>query len=189
MQVWQTPYLSGQVAAAQPIGTGPLDRIGNAELVRGISDCLSVTRMVAEMTPSVPVFEGLIAACTRVFDHYHWLGEPELGDLRRRWPCRATAEQVLDEFETVQALTENAAQQLGEAGEKLASLVRLARSAAPRSADEWVRLLADLRSAQGRLVTLQDAAVRRPGRGRPAGDGPRRRAGRLGPPGGRVPQR
>ncbi|WP_053739578.1 DNA repair ATPase [Nocardia sp. NRRL S-836] len=151
MQVWRTPFVADEVL---PEDTGPLARIGNAELVRGISDCLSVTRMAAEMTPAVPVFEGLIALCTRVVDNVHWLAELGLRD--DVLAVRSTAEQVLDEFESVRALTEHAAGQLAEAGEKLASLIRLSRSAAPRSADEWVRLLADLRSAQGRLITLRD---------------------------------
>lgn len=151
MQVWRTPFVADEVL---PEETGPLARIGNAELVRGISDCLSVTRMAAEMTPSAPVFEGLIALCTRVIDSVHWLAELGLKD--DVLAVRATAEQVLDEFEAVRKLTEHAAEQLRTASEKLASLIRLARSAAPRSADEWVRLLADLRSAQGRLITLKD---------------------------------
>ncbi|GHH36854.1 DNA repair ATPase [Lentzea cavernae] len=151
MQVWRTPFMADEELADQE---GPLARIGNAELVRGISDCLSITRMSAEMTPSAPVFEGLIALCTRVIDGVFWLDE--LGLKQDVQAVRATAEQVLDEFEAVRTLTDHAAGQLHEAAEKLASLVRLARSAAPRSADEWVRLLADLRSAQGRLITLKD---------------------------------
>ncbi|MDT7790323.1 MAG: hypothetical protein QOF58_8742 [Pseudonocardiales bacterium] len=151
MQVWRTPFVVDEVLPEQ---AGPLARIGNAELVRGISDCLSITRMSAEMTPSAPVFEGLIALCTRVIDGVHWLDE--LGLKQDVQAVRATAEQVLDEFEAVRTLTEHAAQQLHEAAEKLASLIRLARSASPKSADEWVRLLADLRSAQGRLITLKD---------------------------------
>ncbi|SEP80882.1 ATPase family associated with various cellular activities (AAA) [Lentzea xinjiangensis] len=151
MQVWRTPFLADEVLPEQ---AGPLARIGNAELVRGISDCLSITRTVAGTTPSTPVFESLIALCTRVVDGVHWLDE--LGLKQDVQAIRATAEQVLDEFEAVRALTEHAAGQLGQAAEKLASLIRLARSAAPRSADEWVRLLADLRSAQGRLITLRD---------------------------------
>ncbi|MFD9699419.1 DNA repair ATPase [Lentzea sp. NPDC059081] len=151
MQVWRTPFVQDEVLPDQ---AGPLARIGNAELVRGISDCLSITRMSAEMTPSAPVFEGLIALCTRVVDGVFWLDE--LGLRQDVLAVRTTAEQVLDEFEAARRLTEHAAEQLHEAGEKLASLVRLARSAAPRSADEWVRLLADLRSAQGRLITLKD---------------------------------
>ena len=157
MQVWQTPFLSDTYAAAQPVGTGPLERVGNADLVRGISDCLSVTRMIDEMAPSIPMYEGLIAACRRTFDNYHWLGEADLGDLRSPVAdVRATAEQVLGEFENVQSLTQTAATALTEAGESVASLVRRVRGEAPKSADEWVTQLAELRRAQGRLVSLRE---------------------------------
>ncbi|GAB1508067.1 DNA repair ATPase [Actinophytocola sp. KF-1] len=157
MQVWQTPFVSDSYAAAQPVGTGPLERVGNADLVRGISDCLSVTRMIDEMGPSTAMFEGLIAACARAFDSYHWLGEQELGDLRGALTdVRATAEQVLAEFENVQSLTDTAAAELGKAGDEIASLVRRVRGEAPKSADEWVGQLASLRRAQGRLVTLRE---------------------------------
>ncbi|GII04146.1 DNA repair ATPase [Planobispora takensis] len=162
MQVWQTPFTSDLYAAAQPVGTGPLERIGNAELVRGISDCLSVARMIEEMAPSAGVFEALIAACTRVFDHYHWLGDHEL-----RGPVadvRATAEQVLDEFENVRSLTAQAEAALEEAAGDVAALVRRARAEAPRSAREWVTLLADLRRARGHLVTLRELRYADPGR-------------------------
>jgi hypothetical protein len=157
MQVWQTPFVSDSFAAAQPVGTGPLERVGNADLVRGISDCLSVTRMVDEMAPSTAVFEGLIAACARAFDSYHWLGEHELGDLRGALTdVRATAEQVLAEFENVKALTDTAAAELTKTGEDVASLVRRVRGEAPKSAGEWVEQLASLRRAQGRLETLRE---------------------------------
>ncbi|MFC4111218.1 DNA repair ATPase [Nonomuraea zeae] len=154
MQVWQTPYVSDTYAAAQPVGTGPLERIGNAELVRGISDCLSVARMVEEMAPSAGTFEGLIAACTRAFDSYHWLGEHGLvGPLT---DVRATAEQVLDEYENVEQLTRLAAQTLAEAEEETTHLVRQARADLPVTADAWVTTLATLRRAQGHLVTLRE---------------------------------
>ncbi|CAM3334576.1 DNA repair ATPase [Kibdelosporangium persicum] len=157
MQVWQTPYLSDTYAAAQETGEGPLGRVGNAELVRGISDCLSVSRMVGEMAPSTEVFEALIAACDRAFDHYHWLGEQDLCDLRTPLAdVRATAEQVLDEFEGVQALTNQAATALAESDRDIASLVRKVRGEAPKTADAWVSQLADLRKAQGHLITLKE---------------------------------
>ncbi|RVX45893.1 dynein-related subfamily AAA family protein [Nonomuraea polychroma] len=154
MQVWQTPYVSDTYAAAQPAGTGPLERIGNADLVRGISDCLSVARMVEEMAPSAGTFEGLIAACTRAFDSYHWLGEHGL-----RAPLadvRATAEQVLDEYENVEHLTRQAADTLAKATEETTQLVRQARADSPATADAWVTMLATLRRAQGHLVTLRE---------------------------------
>ncbi|MEV0613345.1 DNA repair ATPase [Nonomuraea sp. NPDC050404] len=154
MQVWQTPYVSDTYAAAQPAGTGPLERIGNAELVRGISDALSVARMVEEMAPSAGTFEGLIAACTRTFDSYHWLGEHGLrGPLA---DVRATAEQVLDEYENVEQLTRQASQTLATATEETTELLRRSGAEDPATADAWVTLLATLRRAQGHLVTLRE---------------------------------
>ncbi|WP_433435884.1 DNA repair ATPase [Nonomuraea sp. CA-141351] len=154
MQVWQTPYVSDTYAAAQPAGTGPLERIGNAELVRGISDCLSVSRMVEEMAASAGTFEGLIAACTRTFDSYHWLAEHDLSEPLA--DVRATAEQVLDEYEHVEQLTRQAADTLAAAAEETTHLVREARADSPVTADAWVDMLATLRRAQGRLVTLRE---------------------------------
>ncbi|MBB2909879.1 MoxR-like ATPase [Streptosporangium becharense] len=152
MQVWQTPYHSDVHAASQPTGTGPLERIGNAELVRGVSDCLSVARMADEMAPSVPVFEALIASCDRAADRYHWLDEHGLrGPLA---DVRATAEQVLEEFEKVQALTRQAADALEAAAADVTALVRQSRAQAPRSAQGWIERLSELRQAQGHLVTL-----------------------------------
>jgi MoxR-like ATPase len=154
MQVWQTPYLSDAYAAAQPVGTGPLERIGNADLVRGISDALSIARSVAETEPSAPVFEALLAACDRAFDHYFWIEEQDL-----REPLdgvRAAAEQVLEEFENVQRLTAQAGDALAEAAEQITALIRRTRSDSPSTADVWVTRLAELRRSQGRLVTLRE---------------------------------
>jgi hypothetical protein len=157
MQVWRTPFQSDTYAASQPIGTGPLERVGNADLVRGISDCLSITTMIADMAPSAAVFEALIAACARVFDHYHWLGESELGDLRSPLSdVRVTAEQVLDEFETVTSLTAQAAEAVDTVAADTASLVRRVRGEALKTADAWVRRLAEMHRARGRLVTVRE---------------------------------
>ncbi|WP_306369020.1 DNA repair ATPase [Nocardiopsis sp. CC223A] len=155
MQVWQTPFVSDEYAAAQPVGNGPLERVGNAELVRGVSDCLSVARMAQDMSPSTEVFEALIAACRRVSDRFHWLGEEELGDLAGPLAqVRATAERVLEEFETVQALTAQAAEALAAAQEKATALIRTSRGEAPRSAEGWISRLTELRRSQGQAATL-----------------------------------
>ncbi|WP_367322628.1 DNA repair ATPase [Streptomyces sp. HUAS ZL42] len=157
VQLWHSPYVSDTHAAAQPLGTGPLARVGNADLVRGISDCLSITRAVTETTPTSEVYEALAAACVRAADSYHWLGEPELGDLYAPLTqVRATAEQVLAEFETVHALNRQAAEALAEAAARVAAVVRRLRGEAPRSAAAWVTGLTELRQAQGHLLTLKD---------------------------------
>ncbi|MFI0266537.1 DNA repair ATPase [Streptomyces luteogriseus] len=157
VQLWNSPYVSDTHAAAQPVGTGPLARIGNADLVRGISECLSVTGGVADTTPTTEVYEALLAACARAADTHHWLADPELGDLHAPLAqLRDTAQQVLAEFETVQALTRQAEDALTEAAARVAEVIRRLRGEAPRGAAGWVTGLTELRRAQGHLLTLKD---------------------------------
>ncbi|MBM2618755.1 DNA repair ATPase [Actinoplanes sp. LDG1-06] len=157
MQVWQTPYESDTFAATRPVGTGPLDRIGNADLVRGIADALAVTRMVDEMSPSGPVFEAIIAACTRVSDSYHWLADAELENLGEPLAeVRSTAEQVLDEFESVQVLTGQAADAVAAAEASATSLIGKTRAENPTTTGGWVAQLGGLRQEQGRLAGLRE---------------------------------
>ncbi|AEV82110.1 DNA repair ATPase [Actinoplanes sp. SE50] len=157
VQVWRTPYVSDAHAAAQPAGTGPLARIGNADLVRGIADALTVSRMVGEMSAAGPVFEAIIAACTRTFDTYHWLADPELENLAEPLAeVRAAATRVLDEFAAVQALTAQAEQAVAEAEATAGSLVRRAAAEPPATTGGWVGRLAELRRERGRLAGLRE---------------------------------
>ncbi|WP_079159548.1 DNA repair ATPase [Streptomyces griseus] len=155
VQRWQTPYVSDTYAASRPAGTGPLARTGNADLVRGISDCLALAQGVREMTPTAAVHGRLVADCTRVADRYHWLTDPELGTLGEPLAdLRATADAVLAEFGTVRELTRQAADALDAAEARLTALVRRIRGEAPRSAAAWVGRLTELRREHGHLATL-----------------------------------
>ncbi|MEU9703861.1 DNA repair ATPase [Streptomyces sp. NPDC047981] len=154
-QIWRTPYVADTHVA--PRGEGPLARIGNADLVRGISDCLGIARQAVELTPAGAVYESLVAACERAHDAHHWLGEPDTGDLRGALDeLRGTAAQVLDEFEAVTALTRQASDALAESAQQVTRLVRRIRGEAPASAEEWIGRITELRQAQGRLVTLSE---------------------------------
>ena len=157
LQRWQTPFVSDTYAAARPAGTGPLARTGNADLVRGISDCLALAHGVRDMTPTTAVYSRLVADCGRAGDRYHWLADPALGALAEPLEeLGATARQILAEFETVQELTGQAAAALDEAADGLTALVRRIRGEAPRSAAAWVTGLTGLRRAHGHLATLAD---------------------------------
>ncbi|MEE1773470.1 DNA repair ATPase [Streptomyces sp. JV185] len=157
LQRWRTPYVSDTYAASRPTGTGPLARVGNADLVRGISDCLALAHSAAETTPTAAVYAQLVTDCTRATDRYHWLTDTELGVLADPLAeLKATAQQVLSEFETVRELTRQAAGALDTAAERITALVRRIRGEAPRSAAAWVAQLTDLRQAHGHLATLAE---------------------------------
>ncbi|MFG3259969.1 DNA repair ATPase [Streptomyces sp. NPDC048172] len=157
LQTWTSPYATDAWAAARPAGSGPLARIGNADLVRGIADCLTVARTATETAPTAEVYQELLALCARTADSHPWLGEPETGDLRAPLEeVRGTAGQVLAEFETVRELARQAADALDEGAARLASVVRGLRGQAPRTAVGWVDGLAALRQAHGHLLTLKE---------------------------------
>ncbi|MFE6818219.1 DNA repair ATPase [Streptomyces sp. NPDC057677] len=155
VQSWRTPYVAATHVV--PPGDGPLARIGNADLVRGISDCLSIARQATELTPAGEVYEALVAACGRAQDVHHWLDAPETGDLRGPLAeLRTTAAQILDEFEAVTILTRQAAEALDEAARRITRLVRRLRGEAPATAAEWISRITELRQAQGHLLTLKE---------------------------------
>ncbi|MFD4233793.1 DNA repair ATPase [Streptomyces sp. NPDC058542] len=156
-QRWATPYVSDTYAAARPAGTGPLARTGNADLVRGISDCLALAHGVRDMTPTTAVYGQLAADCARAQDRYHWLRDPELGSLGQPLDeLRATAQQVLAEFTAVRELTRRAADALEETAARITALVRRVRGEVPGSASAWVERLTELRRAHGHLATVGD---------------------------------
>ncbi|WP_334662946.1 DNA repair ATPase [Streptomyces cyaneofuscatus] len=157
LQRWQTPYVSDTYAASRPAGTGPLARTGNADLVRGISDCLALAHGVRDMTPTTAVYGQLAADCARAQDRYHWLSDPELGSLAEPLgELRTTAQQVLAEFTAVQELTRRAADALEETSARITALVRRVRGEVPGSAAAWVERLTELRQAQGHLATISE---------------------------------
>ncbi|MEU2925645.1 DNA repair ATPase [Streptomyces sp. NPDC007251] len=157
VQWWTSPYVSDTHAAALRTGTGAFARVGNADLVRGLADCLSVARLVTDGVGTSEGYRALVAACVRAADAHHWLADPELGGLAGPLgEVRATAEQVLGEFETVRELTRQAADALDDAEARIAAVVRRLRGEAPREAAAWVRGLTELRQAHGHLLTLRD---------------------------------
>ncbi|WP_406094995.1 DNA repair ATPase [Streptomyces sp. NBC_01013] len=157
VQRWQTPYVSDTYAASRPAGTGPLARVGNADLVRGISDCLALAHSADGTTATAAVYARLVADCTRAADRYHWLDDSELGAIGAPLAeLRDTAHLVIAEFDAVQEQTRRAADALTETADRITALVRRVRGEAPRSAADWVDRLTELRSAHGHLAALTE---------------------------------
>ncbi|MCX3062637.1 DNA repair ATPase [Streptomyces beihaiensis] len=157
VQRYDSPYVTDTYAAAQPVGEGALARIGNADLVRGVADCLSLARAATTATPTSEGYAALLAGCVRAADSHPWLADAEAGALDGPLSAlRATAEQIVAEFETVRELTEQAARTLEEAAARITAVVRRLRGEVPRDAGQWVAGLTELRRAQGHLLTLKD---------------------------------
>ena len=157
MQIWQTPFASAEFAARQPPRSGFLGRIGNAELVRGVSELRNLCREIDARSVSVQRYGQLCQSVRRLFDAYHWLGAAELGELAPLLrEIAATAERVLDEFEKVESIRQQSVRAMAEAETRQQALL------AGLHVDSWdvvaafVEALNALTAQRGLLLTIRD---------------------------------
>ncbi|HEX7708528.1 MAG TPA: DNA repair ATPase [Thermoanaerobaculia bacterium] len=157
MQIWQTPFLSDDYASRRTGSGTYLEKIGNRDLVRGISDVLTICRLVDEQTPTRATYEDVVAATGRAIDAYYWLGHEEAGGLLPAIrELRATGELVIDEFEKVESLRARAEQAVAETETAVRELFARTDPSAWHSVDEFVASLGELRSKQGQVISLRE---------------------------------
>jgi len=157
MQLWQTAFSSEEHPGAAKAGAGLFARIGNADLVRGISDLMGIARAVREQVAARAAYEDLIRQCTRVADGYFWLDEAEAGEpLKELREIGDTARGTLAEFEKVDQIRRETAKALeeGEAGQKTL-MVEIAATLWRRPED-FIAALGRLRERRGHLETLKE---------------------------------
>ena len=157
MQLWHSPYLSDEFASAQPVGQNFFSRIGNAELVRGISDLFSVGRLIKSPQVSAAHFETLIASSRRLFDDYFWISDPETGTLADIvTQINDTVELIIDEFEKVEAIRRDSHTAMTAATETQSDIIRDCESGNFENLDDYVSLLDRLRHQRGHVATLTE---------------------------------
>lgn len=157
MQVWQTPFMSAEFAAAAPTDGSYLSKVGNAELVRGISEAFSVVRLIDASDPRRETYEDLVALTQRLVDNYYWLGHAEVGDLAGDVKTiRQTGELIIDEFEKVVAIRKRAREALQDAQTKQTALVKTLRPGDWKSVEQYMTALTALRNQRGAVITLRE---------------------------------
>ncbi len=157
MQVWQTPYFTQEHAAKTPTGDSFFSRIGNKELVRGISDLISLTRAIFDPKPTRNLYEGIITTSKRLFDSYYWLDSAEakeLGELIKE--INQTSELVIDEFEKVEQIRAKASQSLNQAEASQKEILTSIRVSDWQTPEQYVTCLAQIRQQRGHLISLKD---------------------------------
>ncbi|MGA9520963.1 MAG: DNA repair ATPase, partial [Myxococcaceae bacterium] len=157
VQIWQTPFLSAENAAASAPDDGSfLSKVGNADLVRGISEAFTLKRMCEAEQPTRRSYEDLIAAATRMADAFYWLSHGEIGLLPIVEEVRRTADLIVAEFEKVQALKRRAVEVIREAEEAQQRIVAGLNPESLTSVDLFMEALRALRNQRGHLITLKE---------------------------------
>lgn len=157
MQIWHTPYASPEYVSELPESTSFYGKIGNKELVRGISDLYSITRLIDNQSVSQKLYEELADNTSRLFDSYYWLSEPDLSEIAGSIKAvTATAELVIDEFAKVQSIQKQTQTALSDAETQQDEILRQIRVTTFVSASDYVEQLSALRRQKGRLVGLEE---------------------------------
>lgn len=158
MQVWQTPYVSDEHAAQQPAADSFMGRIGNAALVRGISELVSLQRGIASTEVSAQRY-GLLAQDTRrLFDAHHWLSDPQVGDVAPLLhEIAATAEAVLDEYEKVEGIRAQSDAAMRDAQARQKALLDGLQPDQWTDVQPFVDALAGLSAQRGHLLTIRES--------------------------------
>ncbi|MBE0362767.1 hypothetical protein PULV_a0329 [Pseudoalteromonas ulvae UL12] len=157
VQIWQSPFVSAEFAANSPPLTSFFGKIGNPDLVRGISDLYSVCKAINEQSPSLFHYEDMIVLSRNIFDRYHWLNEGEFNELAHNLrSINETAEQVLDEFEKVTEIQNKAKQALVDINTQYTNVTRDIRPDSFKAASQFVQGIDGLKILKGQVISLED---------------------------------
>jgi len=157
IQIWQTPYFSDVFASNQPTSQSFYGKIGNAELVRGISELYNIAKIVDAKEVSAHHYNKLSKLCESIFDSYYWLDSSELKSISELIKQIAkTAESVIDEYEKVESIRKQSSQALSEAEANQKELIRSLEPSSWHSPQEFVDGLNKIRHYRGHLMTIKD---------------------------------
>ena len=157
MQIWQTPFCSEEHASNQPTDNSFFGKIGNPELVRGVSDLYGVVKLISVQEPSTQHFNDLVKESQQLFDKYHWLVDTKLTSLYELLKqVVTTSELVLDEFEKVASIKENSDSIMSEAREKLTELIKHIETPGFDTTKQFIDNLAELAQFKGELISHKD---------------------------------
>lgn len=156
MQIWQTPFYSDEFAAQQPVNHSFLGKIGNAELVRGISDLYFIAREIDNQSISSQLYSKLSENTRRLFDSYFWLSdEKNLAFTPILRNISQTSELVIDEYEKVESIRRQSESAMREAVSTQKELLAKLYPDSWQETQEFVDALNSINLQLGQLVTLR----------------------------------
>jgi hypothetical protein len=159
LRLWQTPFCSDIFFNQQLKNSGNsfLSNIGNAELVRAISDVYSIVQYINKKEVSNSLFEGVIKQSNKCLDDYHWLTNEQAFVISTIVEeIISTSELVIDEFEKVKSIQENAEKEIEETSKHQHDLINSIKLADPKNTSGFVQLLDKIKGQLGHLISIRE---------------------------------
>ncbi|MEO7200882.1 MAG: DNA repair ATPase, partial [Dokdonella sp.] len=157
MQVWQTPFASDEFAAARPPSGTFMGRIGNAELVRAISNVYDLARDIESDDVNAQRYELLAHNTRRLFDAHHWIDDAKTGGLATLLhEVAATSESVLDEFQKVLEIRRQSELAMDKAKAAHRALLGRMQPDGWTQVQDFVEALNEISAQRGQLLTIRE---------------------------------
>ena len=156
VQIWQTPYLTDEIMPSQHQDT-LLYKIGNKDIVKAMAECHELITLLQKQDNYDGLYDDIAKQAKDINDAYYWLPENETFLLNEPLTeIEDAANSAIDEFEKVVQLKKQAVNATQEIQEKAQVIFNKIKSTSFKSIDDFVLLLAQLRTLRGEAITLND---------------------------------
>lgn len=156
VQIWQTPYV-GKNYEAPITNDSELVKIGNKDVVRFMSDCKAVYKLIQKGESYQSVYVDIVKEAQHILDSYFWIGKEEVGKVDEVLKnIKETSAFAIGEFEKVNRMKTSAAKQIEEVTKATEEMLGKLQYGTFDSVDEYVNVLADIRKLRGKIVSLRD---------------------------------
>ncbi len=156
IQLWQTPFVADMTMVAID-DNNYMARVGNSELVRGISDLRSIYNLVRSEHIYLGLYHEIVRKVTHTLDMYYWLDSLEVFDPQESLTrIQSTAKSAIDEYEKVVQIRKNTEDKLKEAEKGTEELISSIGTVRFDSVEKYVDSLAQLQVRRGEIISLKD---------------------------------
>ncbi|TWT72340.1 DNA repair ATPase [Crateriforma conspicua] len=156
IQVWQTPF-TGPDFIAEHQSDSLLFKIGNQEIVRGMSECNEVLQLIDKDDSYEGLYVDIAKKTGDILDSYFWIDKAETQELNQPLnQIRQAANTAIEEFEKVVRAkneTESATKRVAKEIDELLKAVDRSRF---ESIDDFVDVLSKLRRQRAAALALKD---------------------------------
>lgn len=158
IQLWRTSFLSdieyAKMRKEESINF--YTKIGNAELVRCVSDINTVLTLIDKKEVTMSLYESIIKFSTKLIDDYHWLGQDDAFNIKEAVNALIdTSVLVINEFEKVVAIQKQAKETIEAAIITQKGLISSAKVITDKDVSKYIQMLGKLKAHLGYLITIR----------------------------------
>jgi len=156
IQIWQTPFIKGDIIPSNNTDS-LLYKIGNKDIVKAMAECQALITLLNKEDSYNDLYSDIAKATNTILNNYYWINEPDTFHVNV--PLKAlneAANAAVDEFDKVLNLRKTALKTTKETKIKADAIFGTIKSSSFKSVEEFVDILAKLRTLRGEVISLND---------------------------------